>query len=114
MDMLVWSSNIYLDEKIARRRKKYEKSLKKRRQLKSIYCITLPVNGKNMMEIYSSGELWFQYYREQKLTLIGLAKTMEGAQKLVAQICLDRVREDGDVTPEILRNYFEDSKEEGV
>ncbi len=106
--MLVWSPNIYLEEKIARQKKKYRRLLQKKKMLRTVYCITLPVNGKNIMEIYSSRELWFQYYREKRLVLIGLAKTDEGAKKLAAQICLDTVKRQGDISPSLVAQYFEE------
>ena len=97
---------MYLDEKIARCRKKYQRILEKRKLTQVVYCITLPVNGENTMEIYSSRELWFQYYREKKLVVIGLAKTKENAEKLAAQICLDTVERQGDISPTLVREYF--------
>lgn len=99
---------MYLDEKIARRRKKYQRLLEQRRLLQPVYCITLPVNGENIMEIYSSNELWFQYYREKTLVVIGLARTRENARKLAAQICLDTVCRQGDISPELVRRFFGD------
>lgn len=99
---------MYLDEKIARRRKKYQRILEKKKLVQTVYCITLPVNGENTMEIYSSRELWFQYYRKKKLVVIGLAKTEENARKLAAQICLDTIRRRGDISPALVREYFQD------
>lgn len=99
---------MYLDEKIARRRKKYQRLLEKRKLLRQVYCITLPVNGENIMEIYSSNELWFQYYREKTLVVIGLARTQDNARKLAAQICLDTICRQGDISPELIRGYFRD------
>lgn len=106
--MLIWSSRIYLDQEISKRRKKYQHMLEKNKLRLPVYCITLPINGENTMEIYSSHELWFQYYRHQSLTLIGLAKTKESAWKLAAQICLDTVSRNGDVTPALIQEYFQD------
>lgn len=60
------------------------------------------------MEIYSSRELWFQYYRDKKMVLIGLAKTREKARKLAAQICLDTIQRQGDISPDLVREYFMD------
>lgn len=106
--MLIWSSKIYLDQEIVKRRRKYQHMLEKNKLRLPVYCITLPVNGENTMEIYSSHELWFQYYQRQRLTLIGLAKTKEAAWKLAAQICLDTICRDGDITPALIQNYFQD------
>ncbi len=105
--MLIWSSRIYLDQEISKKRKKYQHMLEKNKLRLPVYCITLPINGENTMEIYSSQEFWFQYYRHQNLTLIGLAKTKESARMLVAQICLDMVCRSGDVTPMLIQEYFQ-------
>jgi hypothetical protein len=100
---------MYLDAKLAGKKKKYQRQLEKNKKMKRVYCITLPVHGENTMEIYSSGELWFQYYREQELVVIGLAGTKENADKLASQICLDIVQTKGNISPELVRQYFLDS-----
>lgn len=110
--MLVWSSRIYLDERIARRKKKYKKLLEKNKRIPSVYCITLPINGENIMEIYSSREFWFQYYRDRKMVLIGLAKTGEAAKRLAAQICLDLIQRHGEISPALVEEYFLQDKQE--
>lgn len=100
---------MYLDAKLAGRRKRTQRLLEKNKLMREVYCITLPVNGDNTMEIYSSRELWFRYYREQELVVIGLAGTRENAQKLAAQICLDTLQRQGDVSPGLVREYFQGS-----
>ncbi len=107
--MLHWSSKMYLDADLVPQKKRYQKLLEKKKRTRSLYCITLPVNGKNMMEIYSSGELWFRWYQERELTVIGLAGSREKAQRLAAQICLDTVCKEGDISPGIVREYFQDA-----
>lgn len=104
--MLIWSARIYLDEKVARRRKKYKKRLEENKLLRPVYCITLPVNGENIMEIYSSREFWFQHYRDREMVLIGLAASGENARKLAAQICLDTIQRQGDISPALIQEYF--------
>ena len=99
---------MYLDEKIARKRRKYQRLLEKRKLVQAVYCITLPINQDNVMEIYSSRELWFQYYQRKKLVVIGLAKTRENACRLAAQICLDTVCRQGDISPALVRSYFQE------
>ncbi len=108
--MLIWSSKMYLDEKFAGKRRACQKFLEEKRPGRAVYCITLPVNGKNIMEIYSSRELWFRYYRERSLVVIGLAATREHAKKLAAQICLDILQEQGDISPATVREYFQETE----
>ncbi len=52
--MLYWSSKMYLDADISVKKKRYQKLLEKNKPTRPLYCITLPVNGENIMEIYSS------------------------------------------------------------
>ncbi len=107
--MLYWSSKMYLDADISVKKKRYQKLLEKNKPTRPLYCITLPVNGENIMEIYSSVELWFRWYRERRVTVIGLAGSREKAEMLAAQICLDTVCREGDISPRIVRGYFEDT-----
>ena len=99
--MLYWSSKMYLDADISVKKKRYQKLLEKNKP-------TRPVNGENIMEIYSSVELWFRWYRKRRVTVIGLAGSREKAEMLAAQICLDTVCREGDISPRIVRGYFED------
>jgi hypothetical protein len=100
---------MYLDAKLEGKKKRYQRQLQKNKKMKPVYCITLPVNGENTMEIYSSGELWFQYYREKEIVVIGLAGTKEKADRLASQICLDIVSQQGDISPKLVRRYFLDT-----
>lgn len=103
---------MYTDAVLLKKKKRYQKMLERNKPVPSLYCITLPVNGKNIMEIYSAGEFWFQWYRQKSMTVIGLAGSRENARKLAAQICLDIVELQGDITPEIVRCYFLDTAEQ--
>lgn len=107
--MLHWSSKMYLDTDLAPKKKHYQKLLEKNKRTRPLYCIILPVNGENMMEIYSSTELWFRWYQKRDLTVIGLAGSREKAERLAAQICLDTVCREGDIAPGIVREYFQDA-----
>lgn len=100
---------MYLDADLAPKKKHYQKLLEKNKRTRPLYCITLPVNGENMMEIYSSTELWFRWYKKRDLTVIGLAGSREKAERLAAQICLDTVCREGDIAPGIVREYFQDA-----
>ena len=64
---------MYLDADISVKKKRYQKLLEKNKPTRPLYCITLPVNGENIMEIYSSVELWLRWYRKRRVTVIGLA-----------------------------------------
>ncbi len=115
--MLRWSPKLYMELKISRNPKRYKRILEKGKLVREIFCITLPVNGENIMEIYSSRELWFRYYRQKDMTIVGLALTRENAYKLAAQMCLDLVTEMGDISPALFQQYItaeEVNSSEGV
>ena len=85
---------MYLDADISAKKKRYQKLLEK---------------NKPTRPLYSSVELWFRWYRERRVTVIGLAGSREKAEMLAAQICLDTVCREGDISPLIVRGYFEDT-----
>lgn len=106
--MLYWSSKMYLDAGLLKKKKRYQRLLEKNKLTRPLYCITLPVNGENIMEIYSSAEIWFRWYRKRRMTVVGLALSRENAEKLVAQICLDTVSREGTISPGLIYDYFDE------
>lgn len=104
--MLVWSPKLYMDAAVAGKPEKYRRMAEQHESLHAVYCITLPVNRENSMEIYSSRELWFQYYRNRRLTVIGLARSREGAQELVCRICRDIYQKFGKISAKEIQSFF--------
>lgn len=109
--MLVWNPKLYMDASVAKRPGKYRRILEENKLVPHIYCITLPEDGKNSMEIYSSRELWFQYYRQRKMTVIGMAKNEESAKELLLQICRDIYLQKGTVSAFEIQNFFAEDTE---
>ncbi len=104
--MLVWSPKLYMDASVAKRPEKYRRMLERHRPLPAVYCITLPVNEENSMEIYSSREFWFQYNQQRRLVVIGMARSRREARKLVTRICEDVYRQFGDLSAQRIHAYF--------
>lgn len=108
--MFHWNDRIYMDEKVKTKPAKYRKMVEKKRGLRSCYCITLPMNEKNCMDIYSTREFWFQYYRKQDVEIIGLAADRIGAEEILQQIMGDIYAYYGTVNAEVVKKYFGDAE----
>lgn len=104
--MFHWNTGIYMDDKVKKKPSRYRKILEKRKLVKSCYCITLPMNQENCLDMYSSRELWFQYYRNREMEIVGLAASQEGAEKLLCQIASDVAKLYGEVNAKRVREYF--------
>ncbi len=100
---------MYMDEKVNKRPAKYRKLAGRKKFLKKCYCITLPANRSNMMDIYPSGELWLKYNAAQGTEVIGIASCEENVVQLVAEIVQDIYKKYGDISPELLREFFSNS-----
>lgn len=87
--MFHFHGKIYMDEKVKEKPDKYRKMVEKKRGIRQCYVVTLPVNEKNSMEVYSSREFWFRHYREMGLEIIGLAADREGVEEILCQIAQD-------------------------
>ena len=104
--MFDWSSRLYLDDKVKKNFSKYKKIVEQNKMVKHCYLLTLPFNDKNCMDIYSSRELWFQYYRKRQMTIIGVAATKDSAMDLVARIVTDVYEVYQDVGAQQVHEYF--------
>ena len=101
-----WNAGIYMDEKVKKKPQKYRRLVKKRKLVRGCYCITLPANEKNCMDIYSSREFWFQHYRKQNIEIIGLAADREGAMEILCQMASDITEAFGEMNAKNVRAHF--------
>lgn len=104
--MFYWNSSLYMDEQVQKNPKKYRRYLERKKIAKQCYCITLPVNGENCMDIYCSRELWFSYCRRCDMEIIGIAADKEGIQKVLCDIVKDIVAKYGTVNSEMVKKFF--------
>lgn len=105
--MFHWNAGIYMDNKVKEKPTHYRRIVESRRLVKSCYCITLPANDANCMDIYSSREFWFRYYRKRKLEIIGLAADREGLEVILCKMTQDIMKLFGEVNAKSVREYFE-------
>lgn len=101
-----WNRKMYMDEKVREKPGRYRKILEKHSRLRGCYCITMPVNPDNCMDIYSSREYWFRHYGEKKLEIIGIAASRESAIDLVGEMAQDVLREYGKFDAVTVRQFF--------
>lgn len=89
--MIKWYHNLYLDEKAAKKEKKFRKCVTSEKILKR-HCtvIALASNEENLFDIFDTKELYFRYNRRRELYVIGLAVNYESALELL-QIMLSDV-----------------------
>ena len=87
--MIVWSDKLYIGEQAERNVKKLQKKLEHYKPVKDLFLITKPSNEKNLFDILPAKELFFPYYKKQKLVVYGLAKGRGEAEQLLITILED-------------------------
>jgi len=98
-----------MDQMVARHPFFYRQMLKKHLPVTPLYCIILPQNQENSMEIYSTREIWFRWERKNSkhpMVVIGIAHNRESAQQLMISICENIYQVYGTVTAKDIREYF--------
>lgn len=102
--MIIWNEKTYFSENIKeKRRGKYKKRVEKGHFIGKLYCITLPSNPENLLDIVSARELRFPHYKRQEIHVIGLAKGEDEAQETVRRIVEDMYNATSDFD---VRSFF--------
>jgi hypothetical protein len=101
--MIKWCKNLYLDEEVGKKPKKWIKRVEKERPAYDLYCVCLPSNPENLFDIINVNELLFRYYRRRGIVIAGLAKSRYGAETLVMEIVEDMLRTTGELR---VKEYF--------
>ncbi|MCR4845548.1 MAG: hypothetical protein K5865_02310 [Eubacterium sp.] len=83
--------NVYTEFNTEKTFKKMLRKVSVRRPVPGLYVITEPLFEAGMMEIYNYNELLQPFYRKQKRTVsvLGMAKSRDGAKKVVSEILED-------------------------
>lgn len=103
---VVWNKKIYMDEKVMKNPIKYRRRIEKGKILPECFCIALPANKLNVLDIYSSCEFWFKYQAYKGVEIVGLAADREGAIRLVEKIAFDIISEVGEFNSKTVAQYF--------
>ena len=83
--MIFWYKDLYMDEKVRKQEKKCKKIIEERSIFqklpwkKSFYIITLAENEKNLFEIMNTDQLFFKYYGQKELYVIGVTSDYDAA-----------------------------------
>ena len=94
---------LYVSEELKGREEEVIGHLEKKEFQFRVYLITLPENEKNQLEIYHSGMLNQEWYRDRDVFVVGLAKGYLPALELVRQIAAETVEKTGDAD---IRQYI--------
>lgn len=78
--------------------------MEKGKVLLSVYCIALATNENNLLDIYSTNDLLFPYYKRREITVVGLASSKESAVELVVTIINDVYHQTGKLD---VRTFFQ-------
>lgn len=103
---VVWNKKIYMDEKVMKKPIKYRRKIEKGKILPECFCIALPANGLNALDIYSSREFWFKYQAYTGIEIVGLAADRQGVKELLEQMIYDIISEKGDFNSKTVSEYF--------
>lgn len=103
--MIKWYPALYLDSVTKKNLRKIKRRMERRKINLRVYCIALASNEKNLLDIYSTNELLFQYYRQKDIKVIGLASSKESAIQLVADIVNDVYQQTGRLD---VRTFFKE------
>lgn len=105
--MIKWYPALYLDSVTKKNLRKIKRRMERRKINLRVYCIALASNEKNLLDIYSTNELLFQYYRQKDIKVIGLASSKESAIQLVADIVNDVYQQTGRLD---VRTFFKEDE----
>lgn len=105
--MIKWYPALYLDSVTKKNLRKIKRRMERRKINLRVYCIALASNEKNLLDIYSTNELLFQYYRQKDIKVIGLASSKESAIQLVSDIVNDVYQQTGRLD---VRTFFKEDE----
>ncbi len=106
--MIVWHDRLFMDSVVKQEPENYMRDVEEGKWKCSLYCVTLPSNGDNLLDIYHVNEFRFPHYRRKTLVVVGLAVSRDSACELVREIVESVYRETQDVD---VGKYF--GQEEG-
>lgn len=90
--MIFWYNSLYMDDVVRKKEEKCRKTIEKRsiwRKLpwkKSYYIIMLANNEKNLFEIMCTDQMFFKYYGNTDIYIVGVSGDYEGAVEIFRQI----------------------------
>lgn len=104
--MITWNEHLVCTDDITGDVRSIKRRLRFRKAAAAAtFAITFATNNDNLFDIYNMGELLFRYYRDsdEKITIVGLASSREGACELVSKMLEDVYKETGTFN---VRGYY--------
>lgn len=80
---MVLSQNVMMTEGIRERESEVLEAIGNKRECSYLYCITMPSNKKNLLDIYSYRELHKRKEYDEPFIILGLAENRKEAVNLV-------------------------------
>ncbi len=103
-----WYYDLYLGEKIAKKKNKIIYKIKDGKFTPSTYVIVLPRNRRDILETFPIEVLKQKYYKRQNFFVVGLAKGNEEANQVMLDIIQECYRETDTVN---VRDFLLDREE---
>ena len=88
-----WYYDLYLGEKIAKKKNKLIYKIKDGKFTPSTYVIALPRNRRDILETFPAEILKQKYYKKENVFVVGLAKGNEEANQVMLEIIQECWRE---------------------
>ncbi len=91
--MIEWYKDLYMDSEAAKSPEMYRQIAESGKiHITPVYCIAIASNEANLLDIISSNELYFKYYKRNTLYVIGIAASYKTALELASDILLEVYR----------------------
>lgn len=102
--MLTWYRHLYVGEKAKKQVRRTMVRINRRKPTPGVYLLTLPHNGKNVMEIVSTSVLMQEKAHMRCPQVIGIARGKEEAYVLMQRILMETYVNTGDFHVEAYLN----------
>ena len=101
--MVSWVANLYLGDKLKKKKDKVVTSINNREATYGVYCIAFASHPGNLFDIMDANELLFPHYKKSDVKIVGLAKGKEEAVTLVQDMLMEVYHKTGSFD---VRTYF--------
>ena len=101
--MIVWANDLRCSEKTEKAGRRMKRRVQTGRILLHLYCIAIPQNTQNVLDIIPAREFKRPPYRTMEVKVIGIAKGETEAKELVRQMIEELYQKTGGFDAE---SYF--------
>lgn len=92
--MIKWSDKLYMDSEIAKRPGHYKSIVEGGSvHIPPVYCVAIPSNGNNILDIISCNEFIFRHYKRNIIEVVGVTHSYKEAVKFVMSIAVEAYNE---------------------